>query len=333
MIASKNRHFGIGTRGGVLPKRNRLVAPLPRALAVAGMLCVAALPGRADTSCLVAGGWISYVSQGAVYTMRPDGWYKKRLTHNGTTAWPAYSMNGCRIVFMSDLGAVAQNPHQGFNRIFIMRTDGTHQTALTGSLQYSSHPRFNLAGTKIVYAKELLFGTSRTYSALFLSNANGSGAQEINDHDVRDPAWSWSGNGLVCTAGTTSNVDDPAFEHPPDVYAMTPVAIGGAMTRLTTNAAYDGEPELNPDSTKIVFVSERDGNKEIYIMNRDSSAQTRLTSNAARDTSPVFSPDGQKIAWVSNRDGDNEIYVMNTDGSGQLKITNNTADDNFPHWR
>ncbi len=40
----------------------------------------------------------------------------------------------------------------------------------------------------------------------------------------------------------------------------------------------------NPDNDveeqeKLVFVSERDGNYEIYIMNADGSAQTRLTIN------------------------------------------------------
>jgi Tol biopolymer transport system component len=62
-----------------------------------------------------------------------------------------------------------------------MRTAGTHQTALTPSLQNTSHPRLNREGTKIVYSKQLLFGTARVYHALYLSNANGSGAQELNN--------------------------------------------------------------------------------------------------------------------------------------------------------
>lgn len=298
---------------------------------VLAVFCASAGTARSAPSCLKPGGWLSYTAQGEVYTMRPDGWHKTRLTHDGSTSWPAYSMDGCRIVYMSRQGADDLNPHQGSHRLYIMRTDGTKQTPLTGSITEASHPRFNHTNTNIVYSRELLFGLVRTYAALFRSNANGSGATKINDRDVRDPAWSWTGNGLVCTAKTTGNVEDPAFEQPPDVYVMTPV--GAALTRLTNNPAYDGEPELSPDSSKIVFVSERDGNKEIYIMNRDGTGQTRLTQNFGRDFSPVFSPNGQKIAWVSNRDGDNEIYVMNANGTGQHKITNNSTDDNSPHWR
>ncbi|HDR3891062.1 TPA: PD40 domain-containing protein, partial [Bacillus cereus] len=67
--------------------------------------------------------------------------------------------------------------------------------------------------------------------------------------------------------------------------------------------------------SKIAFVSNRDANPEIYVMNPDGSNQTRLTNNPAGDFEPSWSPDGQKITFTSNRDGNPEIYVMNADGS------------------
>ena len=72
---------------------------------------------------------------------------------------------------------------------------------------------------------------------------------------------------------------------------------------------------------KIAFVSERDGNCEVCLMNSDGSEQICLTDNAADDTNPVWSPDGGKIAFQSNRDGGNEIYIMNADGSEQTRVT------------
>jgi TolB protein len=47
-----------------------------------------------------------------------------------------------------------------------------------------------------------------------------------------------------------------------------------------------------------VFVSERDGNGEIYIMNDDGSDQTRLTFYEQYDATPSFSPDGSKIVFA-----------------------------------
>src|SRR3989475_12454314 len=83
---------------------------------------------------------------------------------------------------------------------------------------------------------------------------------------------------------------------------------------------------------KIAFVSNRDGNNEIYTMNVDSTGVARLTVNVASDVNPTWSPDGTKIAFVSNRDGNNEIYVMNADGTGQTRLTTSTAGDVSPAW-
>jgi type II secretory pathway pseudopilin PulG len=83
---------------------------------------------------------------------------------------------------------------------------------------------------------------------------------------------------------------------------------------------------------RIAFISDRDGNDEIYVMNADGSGVTRLTNNPAYDGWPAWSPDGRRIAFASNRDGNPEIYVMNADGSGVTRLTNNPADDWAPSW-
>jgi Tol biopolymer transport system component len=74
---------------------------------------------------------------------------------------------------------------------------------------------------------------------------------------------------------------------------------------------------------RIVFVSDRDGNSEIYVMDADGSHPTRLTYSHAqtKNNFPAWSPDGQKIAFVSTRDGTPEIHVMNSDGSQQTRLT------------
>jgi hypothetical protein len=92
-----------------------------------------------------------------------------------------------------------------------------------------------------------------------------------------------------------------------------------------------GKVTLGPQG-HIVFVSSRDGNDEIYVMNADGTGQTRLTNNAASDWEPAWSPDGSKIAFASDRDGNWEIYVMNADGSGQTRLTTDPASDRYPAW-
>ena len=108
----------------------------------------------------------------------------------------------------------------------------------------------------------------------------------------------------------------------------------GTIYRLTNNKirAFDSSPAWSPSGQKIVFVSTRDGNKEIYVMDPDGEHQLRLTNNKRDDNYPAWSPDGQQIVFVSRRDGNFEIYVMNSDGRNQTRLTNNPATDSEPAW-
>ena len=83
--------------------------------------------------------------------------------------------------------------------------------------------------------------------------------------------------------------------------------------RVTRNRASDYDPAWSPDSRRIAFVSSRDGDSEIYVVNVDGSGTTRLTGVPGEDENPAWSPDGARIAFWSDRDDDADIYVMNSD--------------------
>ena len=109
-------------------------------------------------------------------------------------------------------------------------------------------------------------------------------------------------------------------------------ADGSNQTNLTNNSAHDGDPMWSPDGTKIAFSSDRDGNRDIYVMNSDGSNQTNLTGNSANDDAPAWSPDGTKIAFSNDCSGHGEIYVMNADGSNQMELTSSAHAANYPAW-
>jgi dipeptidyl aminopeptidase/acylaminoacyl peptidase len=83
---------------------------------------------------------------------------------------------------------------------------------------------------------------------------------------------------------------------------------------------------------EVAFVSERDGNPEIYVIAADGSNPRRLTDNEAIDGEPAWSPDGSQIAFHSARDGNFEIYVMDADGGNAHRVTQDPAADLAPAW-
>lgn len=83
---------------------------------------------------------------------------------------------------------------------------------------------------------------------------------------------------------------------------------------------------------KIVFVSYRDGNPEIYVMNSDGSNQLNLSNNSGSDSQPARSSDKSKIAFLSNRSGIDEVYVMDADGSNLTQLTSALGAKTHPTW-
>lgn len=63
-------------------------------------------------------------------------------------------------------------------------------------------------------------------------------------------------------------------------------------------------------TTKIVFVSNRDGNDELYMMDYDGANQTRLTFNKWRDYMPAWSPDQRAIVFTSYRAGNPDLIIL-----------------------
>ena len=79
---------------------------------------------------------------------------------------------------------------------------------------------------------------------------------------------------------------------------------GTSPVRLTM-AEHDLAPSASPDGSRVAFMSNRDGNWEVYVVDiaRPEGPQgqglVRITRDSARDGLPTWSPDGRWLAFVS----------------------------------
>ncbi|HIM12588.1 TPA: hypothetical protein EYM26_17535, partial [Candidatus Poribacteria bacterium] len=63
---------------------------------------------------------------------------------------------------------------------------------------------------------------------------------------------------------------------------------GQNQVNLTNNPASNQSPSWSPGGAKIAFSSNRDGNREIYVMDIDGQNQVNLTNNPAKDITPIW---------------------------------------------
>lgn len=106
------------------------------------------------------------------------------------------------------------------------------------------------------------------------------------------------------------------------------------VSRLTNDPAVEIWPALSPDGSEVVFVSERGGDPDIYVLRVGAPGSVRqLTNEPGGDYAPAWSPDGTRIAFTSVRSGNRDVWVIGADGSHPYNLTARShAEDYDPAW-
>lgn len=101
-----------------------------------------------------------------------------------------------------------------------------------------------------------------------------------------------------------------------DLYTMP--ATGGKATPLTRGMAFDGQPRISPDGKRVVFVSDRDGGWNVWIMSLDKRDTVQLTRGKNNTyESPEWTPDGKYIVVTRNM----KLHLYHVEGgTGQQLI-------------
>lgn len=157
---------------------------------------------------------------------------------------------------------------------------------------------------------------------LFTIKPDGNDPQQLTD--TRDfeqhPAWSADGKKILFTRGDVmTNID---------IYTMD--ADGSNVARLTEHPERDQRGAFSPDGQTVAFVSQRDGDVAIWLIDIDGANPRKLV----KGREPAFSPDGRRIAFTSSAFHDNdEIYLIDLDGSNMVRLTDNRRKfDWFASW-
>lgn len=118
-----------------------------------------------------------------------------------------------------------------------------------------------------------------------------------------------------------------------DLVRMAPDA---PPQRLTESRHGCFEPSVSPDGKHLAFVSSRDGNPEVYLMDLATRTTRRLTNSDKEDGKPAFSPDGQWLAFMSRREGRRvRVFITRPDGTDVRPLSGDldTGDERELAWR
>jgi Tol biopolymer transport system component len=239
------------------------------------------------------------------------------------------SPDGMRIAFESD--------RTGCYNIWVMDLEELGTVQLTGQQpgeRCNKMPRWSKDGSRIAFtsSREPIERSWESY----VMNADGT-----EPHNVSDDGGVGEGN-----------VDWPHSWLDDGRLVFHSQRVGPPRAYLVDAEGTNLEPILqsqagyalfwSPDGSKAAFMSEQDGNQEIYVMNSDGTGVLNLTQNPSRDTFynhccgnlaiDPWSPDGALIAFVSERDGNPEVYVVHADGSGLTNLTENPGTERLDGW-
>jgi len=103
-----------------------------------------------------------------------------------------------------------------------------------------------------------------------------------------------------------------------DVFTA-PIENGPTRNLTKTSTAHDKHATWSPDGKQIAFISDMDGEEEIYLIAQDGSGEPQQLTDGggAMRYSPLWSPDGKRLAF-SDKDG--KLYVVEVESEKLREI-------------
>ncbi len=229
-----------------------------------------------------------------------DGGYRRVLTADAKHGWPMWSADGTTILFMSDAS--------GAENLWAVPAGGTNAEARAVTHFTSGRvlwPSMGDHGKTIVFERDLTLwscdvasGKAHEVPVTLRGVPSSPGVTHRVETKFSELAVSPDGNKLAVIAHG-------------EVFAAG-VKDGGEAERITHTAAAESAPVWSPDSTKLVYLSERNGRQQIFGYDFVTARERALTDGAGDDGRPTWSPDGKSVAFVRDR---KQLHVL-TLGTG-----------------
>lgn len=99
---------------------------------------------------------------------------------------------------------------------------------------------------------------------------------------------------------------------------------GGPPRVLVANGAANMAPEWSPDGSKIVYLSTKTGNQDVWVVDTAGGAPTDLTPWPTNEREPTWARDGSSVYVMSNRENKQfyDLWQVGASGGTPRRLTN-----------
>jgi len=97
--------------------------------------------------------------------------------------------------------------------------------------------------------------------------------------------------------------------------------------QYTDGQEYVGNPVYSPNGIWILYESEIDGNRDIWMRQATNGDPVRLTTHSGVDSAPCWSADGTLVYFESERSGRKKIWVVTAAENAVAERVTTTGDD------
>ena len=115
-----------------------------------------------------------------------------------------------------------------------------------------------------------------------------------------------------------------------NIYLVDP---GKNPLNLTDSPSKDSSPRLSPDGKMVAFVSERNGKRDVFIIDVKGQGLVQISDGTGNVSSPRWSPDGEMLAYLStSEEGAVHIYLTEVEDPSPHRLTVGSTDEGPPAW-
>lgn len=212
-----------------------------------------------------------------VLSAKPTGDDVRVVAETGTASEaPAVAADGTWAAWRS-------TRDQAAGELYVSTPGGRAIERLTTNTVADGEPALSADGQRVSFVR----GTGAARAIWVHDRANGTERQLVapGAAGVRSPVFTDGDDAIAYVAGTTSA---------PEIRV---VALDGAGDRVLVARGW--APSFSPDGKQLLFVSDAEGDDQLYVAKADGSDAERITSEPQGAADPAWGPDDRSITYAT----------------------------------